>query len=161
MVPVRSSGSKLIPRIPTGMSKSGIIDTERTHLRMKIFFDVDYTLIADDGSLRPHVKEVFQKIKDDGHCIFIWSGVGLRWEVVKRHELDGFIETCYIKPLSDYKDSLGELGVKEVPDFCIDDHNGVVMAFGGTAVRPYYTRNPNDEEMLRVYEDIKLAFTNT
>ncbi len=122
---------------------------------MKIFFDVDYTLIADDGSLRPFVKEVFEKIKEDGHDIYIWSGVGLRWEVVNRHGLRKYIETCYLKPLSDYRESLMELGVDVIPDFCIDDHSGIVMALGGTAVKPYYTKNLNDQELLRVYEEIK------
>lgn len=124
---------------------------------MKVFFDVDYTLIADDGSLRPFAIEVFENLKKDGHDIYIWSGVGLRWEVVRRHDLAKFIETCFLKPLSDYKDSLVELGITVVPDFCVDDHVGVVMAFGGTAVRPYYSRNPNDRELLRVYEEVKKA----
>ena len=122
---------------------------------MKIFFDVDYTLIADDGSLRPHVHEVFQKIKDDGHDIYIWSGVGIRWEVVNRHNLRQYIETCYLKPLSDYKETLIELGVDVMPDFVIDDHSGVPLAFGGVVVRPYYTRNETDEELLRVYDELK------
>jgi len=124
---------------------------------MKVFFDVDYTLIADDGSLRPYVREVFEKLKEDGHDIYIWSGVGLRWEVINRHELREYIETCYLKPLSDYRDALIELGVDIIPDFCIDDHNGIVLAFGGTAVKPYYTKNLNDQELLRVYEEIKKA----
>ena len=122
---------------------------------MNVFFDVDYTLIADDGSLRPHVHEVFQKIKDDGHDIYIWSGVGIRWEVVNRHNLRQYIETCYLKPLSDYKETLIELGVDVMPDFVIDDHSGVPLAFGGVVVRPYYTRNESDEELLRVYEELK------
>ena len=122
---------------------------------MNVFFDVDYTLIADDGSLRPHVHEVFQKIKDDGHDIYIWSGVGIRWEVVNRHNLRQYIETCYLKPLSDYKETLIELGVDVMPDFVIDDHSGVPLAFGGVVVKPYYTRNESDEELLRVYEELK------
>ncbi|MCH8189975.1 MAG: hypothetical protein IIC80_01330 [Chloroflexi bacterium] len=122
---------------------------------MNVFFDVDYTLIADDGSLRPHVHEVFQKIKDDGHDIYIWSGVGIRWEVVNRHNLRQYIETCYLKPLSDYKETLIELGVDVMPDFVIDDHSGVPLAFGGVVVRPYYTRNETDEELLRVYDELK------
>lgn len=121
---------------------------------MKIFFDVDYTLIADDGTLRPFVKEVFQKIVDDGHEIYIWSGVGLRWAVVKQHELGGYIRTCFVKPLSEYRDSLQGLGVNIVPDFCVDDHPAVVHALGGTAIRPYYSANPDDREMLRVYDEI-------
>ncbi len=122
---------------------------------MNIFFDVDYTLIADDGTLRPFVHDIFQKIKADGHKIYIWSGVGIRWEVVNRHNLRQFIETCYLKPLSDYKNTLVELGVDLIPDFAIDDHSGVVMAFGGVVVKPYYTPNQNDQELLRVYEAIK------
>jgi len=122
---------------------------------MNVFFDVDYTLIADDGSLRPYVHEVFQKIKDDGHNIYIWSGVGIRWEVVNRHNLREYIETCYLKPLSDYKEALIDLGVDVMPDFVIDDHSGVAIAFGGVVVKPYYTRNPDDEEMLRVYDELK------
>ncbi|MCH7552416.1 MAG: HAD hydrolase family protein [Chloroflexi bacterium] len=122
---------------------------------MNVFFDVDYTLIADDGSLRPYVHEVFQKIKDDGHNIYIWSGVGIRWEVVNRHNLREYIETCYLKPLSDYKEALIDLGVDVMPDFVIDDHSGVAIAFGGVTVKPYYTRNPDDEEILRVYEELK------
>ncbi|MCH8194833.1 MAG: HAD hydrolase family protein [Chloroflexi bacterium] len=122
---------------------------------MNVFFDVDYTLIADDGSLRPYVHEVFQKIKDDGHNIYIWSGVGIRWEVVNRHNLRQYIETCYLKPLSDYKETLIELGVDVMPDFVIDDHSGVPLAFGGVVVRPYYTRNETDEELLRVYDELK------
>ncbi len=119
---------------------------------MNVFFDVDYTLISDDGSLRPHVKEIFTRIKGDGHKIYVWSGVGIRWEVVRGNELQTFVENCYLKPLSDYRETLIELGVDVVPDFCIDDHSGVIMAFGGVVVKPYYTKNPNDAEMLRVYE---------
>lgn len=122
---------------------------------MNVFFDVDYTLIAEDGSLRPLVRETFEKIKQDGHKIYIWSGVGIRWEVVRRHDLKSFIETCYLKPLSDYRETLIELGVDVVPDFCIDDHSGVILAFGGVVVKPYYTKNPADEEMNRVYDELK------
>lgn len=121
---------------------------------MNVFFDVDYTLIADDGSLRPHVHEVFGKIVEDGHNIYIWSGVGIRWEVVNRHDLGQYIQTCYLKPLSDYKETLTELGVDVLPEFVIDDHSGIVMALGGVVVKPYYTRNPDDEEILRVYNEL-------
>ena len=127
---------------------------------MKIFFDVDYTLIADDGSLRPFVKEVFEKIVADGHEIYVWSGVGLRWPVVKQHGLIDYIRTCYVKPLSEYRDSLRGLGVDVVPDFCIDDHPAVVHALGGTSIRPYYSANADDREMLRVYEEIAKMAAN-
>ena len=47
---------------------------------MKIFFDVDYTILGLDDSLRPGTMETLQKIKDDGHEIYIWSGMGERWK---------------------------------------------------------------------------------
>ena len=81
--------------------------------------------------------------------------MGIRWEVVNRHNLRQYIETCYLKPLSDYKETLIELGVDVMPDFVIDDHSGVPLAFGGVVVRPYYTRNETDEELLRVYDELK------
>lgn len=122
---------------------------------MNIFFDVDYTIIDWDGTLRPHVKEVFQRLNDDGHKIFIWSGVGLRWEVINQHKLNDFISGCYVKPLANHHQELPHLGVPVVPDYVIDDHGSVVAAFGGYTIRPYYSYgNPNDSEMLRVYDAI-------
>ena len=46
---------------------------------MKIFFDVDYTILGLDDSLRPGTMETLQKIKDDGHEIYIWSGMGCNY----------------------------------------------------------------------------------
>ena len=43
---------------------------------MKIFFDVDYTILGLDDTLRPNTKETFQRLLDDGHEIHIWSGMG-------------------------------------------------------------------------------------
>jgi len=122
---------------------------------MNVFFDVDYTLITWDYRLRPHVREVFTRLREDGHTIYIWSGVGKRWEVVKRFELHDLIETCYDKPLYNHHARLSELGIPVVPDFVIDDHAEVVHAFGG-----YHIPEPRhpldaDDEMLRVYEAIR------
>ena len=54
---------------------------------MNIFFDVDDTLITWDVKLRPNVHHVFQQLRDDGHTIYLWSGYGPRWEVVRRFDL--------------------------------------------------------------------------
>ena len=59
----------------------------RYHRALNVFFDVDGTLITWDNKMGPFVREVFQQIKDDGHDIYIWSGVGIRREVVDRHDL--------------------------------------------------------------------------
>ena len=53
---------------------------------MNIFFDVDYTILSMDGSLRPDTVGVFEQIIKDGHTIYIWSGQGLRWTEVKEHK---------------------------------------------------------------------------
>ena len=52
---------------------------------MNIFFDVDYTLMAMDGTLRPHTKDIFKQLIIDRHKIFICSGVGDRTRDVNRH----------------------------------------------------------------------------
>lgn len=122
---------------------------------MNIFFDVDYTLVDWDGTLRPHVREVFERLVAEGHKVYLWSGVGLRWEVVDRYGLRDLVSDCYVKPLRDHQRELMRLGVLIQPDYVIDDHGEVVSAFGGYLIRPYYSYgNPNDTEMLRVYDAI-------
>ena len=123
---------------------------------MNIFFDVDDTILcAGLGTLRPHVREVFQWLKDDGHNIYIWSGVGLRTAEVRRFGLEPFVSNIFVKPLADYRNEARRLGVQPYPDYCIDDHQGVIEAFGGFWVRDYPFPNENDTEMLRVYEAIQ------
>lgn len=118
---------------------------------MNIFFDVDQTILGMDSSLRPSVKEVMRRLVDNGHDLYLWSGMGVRSEVVKRHELGPILSGVYQKPLYDHNDRLSELGVPLVPDFVVDDDPAVVVAFGGIWVSPYYSDAPDDEEMDRVY----------
>ncbi|MBI4507976.1 MAG: hypothetical protein HY691_20815, partial [Chloroflexi bacterium] len=67
---------------------------------MNVFFDVDGTIVGTwDGALRPLVREVFEQLRSDGHHIYIWSGVGLRWREVEEHDLRMLIVTCFHKPL--------------------------------------------------------------
>jgi hypothetical protein len=128
--------------------------------QLNIFFDVDYTIISWDGTLRPHTREVFEQLKADGHTIYLWSGVGIRREVVNQHKLHDLVTDCFMKPTWDYKNALTRLNVPLVPDFVIDDHNGVVSAFGGYWISrfdgyPGY----QDEEMKKVYEAIRAHAT--
>jgi hypothetical protein len=122
---------------------------------MNIFFDVDFTLITWNYRLRPHVREVFQQLKDDGHTIYLWSGVGKRWEVVEQFGLHEYVTDCFEKPLYEHVARLAELGVSVVPDFCIDDHEEPVAAFGGAVILPAETPLDADREMLRIYESIQ------
>lgn len=122
---------------------------------MRIFFDVDDTLIAWDGSLRPYTRETFHRLLADGHTLYLWSGAGIRTEIVERHGLQGFIADCFVKPTFDYANRLAQLGVPFRPDFCIDDHSGIVRAFGGVWISPYLLSSKADEEMKRVYEEVR------
>lgn len=121
---------------------------------MKIFFDVDYTILGLDDSLRPGTIETFQKLNDDGHEIYIWSGMGERWEVVRKHSLEPLIKGVYEKPTHHFHERLSELGVPFEPDFVIDDYPEVVAAFSGVWVPPYFFKRSVDQEMDRIYRII-------
>src|ERR1700736_2011536 len=73
---------------------------------MNIFFDVDETMLGYDGSLRPLVPEVFGRRVEEGHRIFIWSGVrtgdAIRTGVVERYGLEAFVTDCFKKRLFDF-----------------------------------------------------------
>lgn len=121
---------------------------------MNIFFDVDFTLITWDYRLRPHVKEVFARLVADGHTVYLWSGVGRRWEVVEQFGLHEWVTDCFEKPLYRHVDRLAELGVTVLPDFVIDDHEDPVTVFGGALINPPNTPLDGDQEMLRIYDAI-------
>jgi hypothetical protein len=122
---------------------------------VNIFFDVDSTLITWDYRLRPHVREVFARLIADGHTLYLWSGVGERWEVVEQFGLREYIADCFAKPLYDHAARLTELGVAVRPDFVIDDHAEPVAAFGGVLIAPPTTPLAADTEMLRIYDAIR------
>lgn len=47
---------------------------------MKIAFDLDGTLVAnDDRTLRPNSLNILNKLKEDGHKIYLWSFGGESW----------------------------------------------------------------------------------
>ncbi len=116
---------------------------------MKIFFDVDYTILGLDDSLRPGTKENLERLISDGHEIYIWSGMGERWEVVEKHELGPLVSGVYEKPTHHFHERLDELKVPFEPEFVIDDYPEVVGAFGGVWVPPYFFKRNFDEEMDR------------
>jgi hypothetical protein len=131
---------------------------------MHIFFDVDYTILGGaDLSLRPHTHEVFTRLRDDGHLVYVWSGEGERWGVVRGHNLIDLVSGVYGKPLHNYRERLDEFKVPVVPDFVIDDYPGIVRCFGGICIPEYFgTRYPGapggpaDTALEEVYETIKV-----
>jgi hypothetical protein len=121
---------------------------------MKIFFDVDYTILGLDDTLRPGTVETFQKLNDDGHKIYIWSGMGERWEVIEKHQLGPYICGVYEKPTHHFHERLAELKVPFEPEFVIDDYPEIVAAFGGVWVPPYFFARSVDQQMERIYHII-------
>jgi hypothetical protein len=128
---------------------------------VNIFFDVDYTLITWDVKLRPGVREVFDRLRSDGHTIYLWSGVGPRWEVVRRFELHDHVADCFWKPLYNHHARMAELGVTVTPDYVIDDHQEIVDVFVGTRIAEPRMPLDGDTEMWRVYEDIAAYVRST
>ena len=118
---------------------------------MKIFFDVDYTILGLDDTLRPGTKETLERLKNEGHELYIWSGMGERWEVVEKHQLTPLVSGVYEKPTHHFHERLQELGVPFEPEFVIDDYPEVVSAFGGVWVPSYFFKRSFDQEMDRIY----------
>lgn len=118
---------------------------------MNIFFDVDYTILGVDNSLRTGTRETFKRLVEDGHHVYVWSGSGLRWEVVRDNKLEEYVSGVYNKPTFHYLERLSELEVDVLPDFVIDDYPEIVGAFGGVWVPPHFYKGDQDEQMDRVY----------
>jgi FMN phosphatase YigB (HAD superfamily) len=122
---------------------------------MRIFFDVDDTIITWDVRLRPGVHEVFRRLRDEGHELYLWSGYGPRWEVVRQFALAEYVLGCFWKPLYDHHARLRELGVPFPPDFVVDDHPQVVRAFGGYHIAPPRSPLHEDRELWAAYEAVQ------
>lgn len=120
-------------------------------VEMNLFFDMDNTLIGDRGQLRPLVCEILGRLHHEGHALYVWSGVGIRWKEVHAHSLTDLVRDCYHKPL----DGSDRQAPEPLPDLVIDDIPAFVDRYGGIVVRPYYLDNPRDREMERVYRIIQ------
>ena len=93
-------------------------------------------------------------MKEDGHALYIWSGVGVRTEEVKRLGLYDLVVDVFEKPTEKFEERLPELGVTVRPDAVVDDHPEIVQHFGGVKVRPYFWPSDSDRELARVYEEL-------
>tara|TARA_Y100001001_G_C8010965_1_gene309658 strand:+ start:2255 stop:2644 length:390 start_codon:yes stop_codon:yes gene_type:complete len=113
-----------------------------------------------DGSLRPRTREVFSKLIEAGHKVFIWSGVGLRTKDMERLDLMELISGIFVKPITEFEDGLHRFDVHPRPDLVIDDHREIVEAFGGIHIEPYYFRAAEDGQMDDIYQSIT-DFTET
>ncbi len=123
---------------------------------VNIFFDVDETILAYDGTLRPLVAETFQQLIDDGHTLYVWSGARTAETtaaVVAQYGLTAFVADCFRKPLINPRESWLQTGIAVQPDFVVDDYPGIVEAFGGILIKPFPLGIP-DDDLRRVYDAI-------
>jgi hypothetical protein len=128
---------------------------------MNVFFDVDDTIMSSQsGSLRPLVSEVFRELVADGHRIYIWSAVGIRWAALDRHGLREYVTECYPKPIAKYRESLAALGIAADPEFVVDDYPELVAEFGGYQIPPYVLDDPADREMATVLSRVRAVHRN-
>ena len=121
---------------------------------MRIFFDVDYTILSIDYKLRSGTRDVWERLIADGHEIHVWSGEGKRHQVLRDHGLEDLVSGVYHKPIFDYAKRLEVMGVPYVPDFVIDDYPEIVRVFGGFQVRDFYRSADDDDEMEHIYGSI-------
>ena len=119
---------------------------------VNIFFDTDYTWLGVDDTIRPGTKTIFKRLVEEGHTIYVWSGIGIRWAEVRRHGLEKYVTDCFMKPLDNFIESLDKLGLPIKPDIVIDDYPEVPTSMSGIWIRPYFFYNASDNEMDRVYE---------
>ena len=102
------------------------------------------------------VRDLFARLRARGHRIYLWSGIGVRWEVVERHQLHDLVETCFVKPLYAHERMLEPLEIDVRPEY-VDDHPDLVHVFGGCVVRRYLAADETDTEMERVDREIERA----
>ncbi len=117
---------------------------------MNVFFDVDYTILGWDYTLRPHTRSVFEQLGALGHDVHVWSGVGDRTEDLEKHELIHLVKGVYKKPLANFGIGLQTFGVPVVPDFVIDDYPEIVEHFGGLLITPYWNKAYANDDLTKV-----------
>ncbi len=127
---------------------------------LNVFIDVDYTLIAANGSLRPHARELFLRLRDAGHAAYVWSGMGDRRPEMEKHGLDRWVADYLTKPLENVQAALKRSAPPAWPDLVVDDHSEIVSVFGGISVRPYFFTDERDRELRRA-GDALLAYAAT
>lgn len=112
--------------------------------RMNIFFDVQGTLLTDEDDLRPHAREVFVRLAEMGHSVYIWSTAG-----------EGYAaHAAWVLGVEDVV--RGCFGKSWVPehiqvDYAVDDSPWWVEKHGGYLIEAY-DGDLWDQELLGVLE---------
>jgi hypothetical protein len=110
------------------------------NLQMNIFFDVQGTLVSG-GRPRPHTRDVFLRLVEMGHHVYLWSSGGSSYAASAARFLDveDLVSGCF-----------GKAGSPPVTvDFVVDDQPGMVAHYGGSTVSAF-AGDPGDRELLDV-----------
>ncbi len=96
---------------------------------MNVFFDVLDTLLTEEDAPRPHAREVFLRLKEAGHEVYLWSSAGAGYAAVAAEVLgvSDLVGGCFGKRQEP------DVGV----DFVVDDDASVVNSYGGYRVEPF------------------------
>jgi len=125
---------------------------------------MDYTLIGLTGTLRPLVTETFEQLIDDGHTLYIWSGLGNRSSEVEKLGLSKYVNGVSSKPIADYEEivrkKFEEKEIDVYPDFVVDDHEEIVKALGGGLIKAFFAGDNYDREMEHMYNIISAYSIN-
>jgi phosphoglycolate phosphatase-like HAD superfamily hydrolase len=115
---------------------------------VNVFFDVLDTLLTEEDLPRPHAREVFLRLKEAGHEVYLWSSGGGAYAAVAADVLGvaDLVDGCFGKRHEP------EVGV----NFVVDDNASVVESYGGYQVGPF-EGDPHDEDLLRVPEAVEAS----
>ena len=108
---------------------------------MNVFFDVLDTLLTEDSIPRPHAREVFGKLNEMGHTVYLWSsaGDGYAAEAAEVLGVSDLVAGCFSKRCEPEVDV----------DFVVDDDATIVESYGGHHVAPF-GGDAQDTELLKV-----------
>ncbi|CAA9482083.1 MAG: hypothetical protein AVDCRST_MAG02-4742 [uncultured Rubrobacteraceae bacterium] len=116
---------------------------------MNIFFDIQGTLLNEQGDPRPNAREVLLKLAGTDHGVYLWStaGEGYAAEAARFLGVEDAIKGCCLK-----RHPPEGIAV----DYAVDDDEGVVEEYGGYLVVPY-GGDPSDGQLLGVLEAIQAS----
>jgi hypothetical protein len=107
---------------------------------MNVFFDVQGTLVSG-GRPRPHTRDVFLRLGEMGHHVYLWSSGGSSYAASAARLLgvEDLVSGCF-----------GKAGPRPVSvDFIVDDQPDLVEHYGGYTVSAF-AGDPEDRELLDV-----------
>ena len=111
---------------------------------MNIFFDVLGTLLTEDSDPRPHAREVFLRLTEMGHDVYLWSSAGEGFAAYAAWvlEVEDVVRDCFSKSW---------LPEDIHVDYVVDDHETYVEKYGGCLIGAY-EGDQGDQELLGVVE---------